>query len=522
MKKLLFIGFGLSLLLSSCEDYIGDTNEKQANSSDFDLIAPNQMLAGAITDYAEYQVITLADYGNKMAYVSALNTGFTTNDAAYSYNYTSSNYTGCFQNAFLYADNFQDIIDKKSKYPNYEYHFGISKIFKVMCMDYLTALYGDVPYSKAFDANNLYPAYDDDKTIIPKLFAEIDEARAYLNTTNPDVVALASEDVVFGGDIAKWIQFANTIELKLLMRLSKTTDPALVALRTSRAASIDANQDFITDDVTCNPGYYLDGTYEQRNPIFRVHGLNEARNAWTSTNRAYATGDYFIKVLSGTMNNTTLTTGIVDPRRGRLSTTNVGAVQGLFPTSAVGRYTTFYFGRIGFAGDDIDKNASERDVYLMLAAESHFLKAEAIQRNYISGTAQQAFNDGITASFDFYNRGWGTMAPLYPAPISSSASYISAIDGKNGLGWTGSADKINCIITQKYIALAQWHGIELYIDHLRTGYPVLPLPVGASFTNRPNRLIYPTSEYSSNSSNVPSVVNTDLFTVNSKTPYYLQ
>ena len=77
-------------------------------------------------------------------------------------------------------------------------------------------------------------------------------------------------------------------------------------------------------------------------------------------------------------------------------------------------------------------------------------------------------------------------------------------------------------MTQKYLALAQWQGIELYIDHLRTGFPVLPLPFGVLETSRPNRLIYPSSEYSSNSANVPNVTISELFTVNAKTPYYLQ
>jgi hypothetical protein len=77
-------------------------------------------------------------------------------------------------------------------------------------------------------------------------------------------------------------------------------------------------------------------------------------------------------------------------------------------------------------------------------------------------------------------------------------------------------------MTQKYLALAEWNGIELYIDHMRTGFPVLPLPFGVNATTRPNRLIYPTSEYSSNSANVPTVTNAELFTVNAKTPYYLQ
>ena len=85
-----------------------------------------------------------------------------------------------------------------------------------------------------------------------------------------------------------------------------------------------------------------------------------------------------------------------------------------------------------------------------------------------------------------------------------------------------NSPKVQCIINQKYLALANWNGFELYIDHLRTGYPNLPLPDGVTRPNRPNRMIYPSSEYSTNSSNVPNVTLDEIFTVNSKTPVYLQ
>jgi hypothetical protein len=48
------------------------------------------------------------------------------------------------------------------------------------------------------------------------------------------------------------------------------------------------------------------------------------------------------------------------------------------------------------------------------------------------------------------------------------------------------------------------------------------MPDGVTLTNRPKRLIYPSSEYSTNASNVPSVSVSEIFTVNAKTPVYLQ
>lgn len=516
MKKILISGFVLFSLFS-CEDYL-DVNEDQQNRADFEKIAPNQMLAAPILAYGTHQNVTLNDFGNRMSYAWGLNSGFTSNDPAFDFKFNSSSYNGLFNTTFLVADNFQDILDKKDQFPNHEYHFAIAKIFKVMLMDYATALYGDIPYFQAFKDDVSYPKYDDDKAIIPALFDELDEARAMLSTTNPAVVALGSEDVLFGGDTAKWEQFLNTVELRLALRLSKTTDVNLVALRNARFASLPDN--FITSDVSYNPGYSIAVGF--RNPVYTAWALDDALAAFTSANRAMAAGDFAARLVNGTMNDANITTGIVDPRRARIFTTIggvvVGNVHGVFPTTAISRFSNFYIGRIGS-----DENGASRDAYMMQAAEAYFLKAEAIERGYMAGSAQTEFNNGITASFNFNSRGWNlgsstpaTVATLNPAP------YITSIDTRNGLGWTASTDKISAIATQKYLALANWNGIELYINHLRTGFPVLPFPVNVTRTTRPLRMVYPSREYSTNSENVPSVTLEDLFTNNALTPYYLQ
>jgi len=172
------------LLFSSCENYL-DVNEKQTNRPDFDALTPNQMLSGALTNYTSYQVTTLSTYGNRLAYVWGLNSGFT----------DSSSYTACFESAYLIGDNFQDILDKKASFPTYTLHFGVAKVMKVMCMDYVTALYGDAPYTEAFNNNIIAPKYEDDKKIIPGLFKELDEARAFFAA--PGAAPMGAEDCVF-------------------------------------------------------------------------------------------------------------------------------------------------------------------------------------------------------------------------------------------------------------------------------------------------------------------------------------
>lgn len=508
------------VLFTSCENYV-DVNEDQSNSPYFDKIDPSSMLAGAINNYTFHQIITLGTFGNRLTYVWGLNSGFTSTDPAYTYKFDSSSYDNNFEDTYIYAANFQDILNKKDAFPGYDYHYGIAKVFKVMSMDYLTAMYGDVPYSEAFRKDIKSPKYDDDKTIIPALFKELDEAKAYFSSS--DAVALGAEDIVFGGDVSQWQQFVNTVELRLLLRLSKTTDATLVALRTARFAAMNANQNFIDADVTVNPGYF-DGVQTQRQPTYRTYGLNAAKSDWTSQNRANAAGDYIADIVNGELADANITsTGVVDPRRSRMFSLVggkvVGNVQGVFPLTAISRVSATYIGRVGS-----DANGIEKDAFLMLAAESYFLQAEAFERGYLTGNAGTAVTAGIKASFDFYSTPWGTLTAASFPPINTTSytGYIAAIAGKNGLDYASSTNKINAIITQKYLALAEWSGMELYIDQLRTGFPNTPFPVGSDGTARPNRLIYAASEYSTNGANVPNVSNAEIFSVNAKTPYFQQ
>ncbi|GEM54176.1 hypothetical protein B0A58_02295 [Flavobacterium branchiophilum NBRC 15030 = ATCC 35035] len=519
MKKI-FLSLIAVTTLFSCENYLDQPNKDFSNNPLIDKINPAQRLAAAQLNLLNTEVISMNSYGNKMSYTYGLNSGFTSSDVAYNFNYTSGSYDFLWEDTYLYTDNMQDIIDVENAYPNFSNHVAIAKIMKVQGMEKIINLYGDAPYSQAFNTAISQPAYDDDKVIFKNLLLLLDNARTQINNATADAIVPQGEDIVFNGDMNKWIKYANTIELRMLLKLSNTTDATLIALRNSRFAALELN--FIDSDVTFNPGF-TGATSAQSNPLFRVYGTNVAQTAWTSSNRANAAGDFIAKVLNGTLSSTDLvTTGVVDPRRPRMFSlvggVVSGAIQGTETSVAKSRLHNFVHGYWGAATSDWYANGTGRNAYAMLAAESYFLQAEAVQRGYIAGNAQTLFNQGITASFNFYSTGFGdfTLSAL------NAASYIATTNSKQGLGWSGSTDKINAIMTQKWLALSQWTGIEPYFDHLRTGYPKFPVPQGVSQTKRPNRLIYPTSEYSSNSTNVPTVLQSDLFTVNSKTPFYLQ
>jgi hypothetical protein len=161
---------------------------------------------------------------------------------------------------------------------------------------------------------------------------------------------------------------------------------------------------------------------------------------------------------------------------------------------------------------------------LMLAAESDFLQAEADVRGILSQNAATDFNNGVLASFTYlYELPSTTVAPGMNPAIDDSAymaenasSYLA-----NFSLATTTAQQIEAIITQKYIALNFINGEEAWSEYRRTGYPansptILNNPYG-SFTSTqsqatrpdhlPTRLPYPASEAATNATNVPQNIS---------------
>lgn len=104
-------------------------------------------------------------------------------------------------------------------------HKGIFKIFRVLLFSYMTDFYGDVYFTEALKARDgiLYPKYDKQSDIYTGLLKDLDEASSQISS-GKDVVS-GSYDLMFAGDKTKWVKFANSLKLRLLLRQSaKNTD----------------------------------------------------------------------------------------------------------------------------------------------------------------------------------------------------------------------------------------------------------------------------------------------------------
>lgn len=499
VKNLLIGGFVIASL-ASCENYL-DVNVDPNNPS-AEIVNPEivlaasevytyNVLAGYGTATAPYATFdNMNQLGNLMMNnwtrdVGASNSSYYFNE--HTYNVTSDFYSGIWETLYLRTSNFTFI--QKTERAGYDNYKAIAKILKSYYFQYLVDLYGDIPYSQAhLRGDNLTPAYDDDLAIYRDLYVQLDQAIALIDNAPAGSLNPGANDVMLHGDMAMWKKFANTVKLRLLLRESQRAASAtyittkMNELQTSGAQFLGPN-----DNVKINPGYGPTANQQNGFASMFLTTNDTFKNNWSSTGATKYTTTYLL--------NTN------DTRIGRIySATSAGAgtydghVQGDVLSTA-----TNY--PISHVGPGLLVNSAQ-DGIVFTAAESLLLQAEAVQRGYLTGSAQALYESAITESYK-----------LLGLTAAQATAYYSQF--VNLVGWTASANKIEAIINQKWIALNGINGGESWIENTRTGYPAhVPLsPVRQpSATTRPVRLLYPSSEIAGNTANVPAQTEAQAFT----------
>lgn len=492
-NKIKFILIGLiTFSLTSCDDFL-DVNDDPNNLLQ-EKITPALLLPGAMNNSFRVQSRTMNNLGNiwMQNWGGDVNNFTNANVNDYSLQISNNYNNGIWDGIYPAVANFQAIIDFASETD--DNHKAVAYIMKSYYMQYIVDIYGDAPYSEAFKGQkNLSPKYDDDKDIYRDLIVSIDKGIDKFYAADTSDKLLGTSDVMFGGNVSNWLRFANTLKMRILLRQATLaeTDAATQTYVTAEFAKIVASgAGFSTANVTINPGYSAAEDLAQ-NPFFNLF-TNSAGNSTGFNNFTRAT-DYIAGILNGT---STQTSGVIDSRRDRLFILQSGIVQGAVqganigpdPMSAVGPGLLIGSTQVG---------------YVMTLAEINFMQSEAKLRGYLAG--------GVAGALTNFNAGVGASFTLLGA-TGSSAAYLTAVNTKPGVGWTATTNKLEAIMTQKWLATIGINAMESYIDQVRTGFPVIPLATTAEFPNRPYRLLYPTSELVANSANVPNVTLAQIFT----------
>ncbi|MEA5427726.1 SusD/RagB family nutrient-binding outer membrane lipoprotein [Arcicella lustrica] len=397
------------------------------------------------------------------------------------YNSGSNNFTSFFDysypNAVKSLVNVIDIAKKDAKYINV---LSMARILKVMEMARLTDLYGDIPYSeagKAFLDGNFSPKYDAQKDIYFDMLKELDEAGKAFSAT---AYIPKTADYIYSGDLDKWKRAANTLMLRLAMRLQKVDATSAQSwakkaidggLITSNSETIAFKFDNTGAMINSNPNSWVLGPSGQN-----IANLNNAGVQWGKTliDLLKTRKDPRLSVISSLRNGDKT----IENQRGLPNATDA-IILNTLEEKNLNNYSRPSSNLMSLATPWI----------YMTYAEAQLLKAEAIERGWVSGSAKTAFIEGQSAGIN----------QLSVVGSTITASDLSTYATLNAYPETGNLDnKLNAIHTELYLIHASTlNHIEAWANWRRTGYPNLnPVNYSGNETGGviPRRLRYPLSE----------------------------
>ncbi|MBC7886716.1 MAG: SusD/RagB family nutrient-binding outer membrane lipoprotein [Ferruginibacter sp.] len=430
------------------------------------------------------------------------------------YAYSAPNFSYSFNNTnFNFWDGWYDILEDleyaitKADENGLPAIKGPAKIIKAHIFQELVDVYGNIPFTDALKGSgSLAPKFDDQKTVYEGLITLLDQAIADIKANPFDVVSSAA-DVIFKGGTGgttSWIRLANSLKLRILIRQSRITGrDAYITTEINKAAATSEGFLAAGQDAGANPGYTA--ASGQTNPFYDNWGY-DANAATRALGRFPRPTTYLFNLMKAT--NDTFRLKRLFYTSGGESTT-VPGVSAL--PEIIANYVAIPYGSAsGFLAQVtspigpalIKRGTVNNPMYLMTAAESFLLLAEAKQRYptlTLSGTAQTYYEQGVKESF----RVTGTAA---------SAATTLLTSGKDLADWTASPDKLKAIWQQKWLALVHYGGLEAWSEFRRTNYPVIPLSVSAPVGQKlPLRLLYPSTEVGSNGENIKSQGPVDVF-----------
>lgn len=370
---------------------------------------------------------------------------------------------------------------------------ALSTIIKIAAVHRFADAHGPLPYSKMAEGGSLQIEYDSEEALYRSFFEELTNAINVLTGyvgQNGDSKPMANYDLVYDGDYKSWIKYANSLKLRLAMRV-RFVEPELAKQMAEEAV---------------NHKYGVIKSNSDNAVIKSGHGL-------TIINRLEIMWNTYADCRMGSVMDSYLN-GYNDPRLPIY----------FQPASTSGR-TGYVGGRTGVAITSKQnwQNLSSPNVFVkdpitwFNAAESYFLLAEGALAGWNMGmTAQAAYEEGIKKSFE-ENGADGVSAYLenntakpaeYKRPFTASPTSPAMSDIT--IKWDESATdekKLERIITQKWIAIFP-NGNEAWAEYRRTGYPkqfpwVKNNSNGIIDSNKgPRRLPFPPTEYRLNKENI--------------------
>ncbi len=340
---------------------------------------------------------------------------------------------------------------------------GVALVMRSWVYSLLTDTFGPIPYTQSLQGKAeeeiLKPAYDAMPVVYEGMINDLDHAVELLGQEADPI----GGDILFDGDIERWIKFANSLQLKLLNRASSAPDFAV---------DIAAK---MTEIVNNRPIFTGNDDY-----AFLAHSATRpSNNEWNEV------------VVNGGRDDWRASATLIDA----LNALNDPRVAIFFDPTAAGEYAGMpnglpdalaleYTAKASFIGAKMREAATP--TVIMSYAELQFVLAEAALRGDVSGDPKAYLDAAINASFNQFG-------------LTTPEGYLA-----------GQPATHENIMFQKWIGLFG-QGIEAWTEYRRTGMPdIMRKDPNAALLNEgvlPTRLTYPQTEYSLNNAAIQEGLN---------------
>ena len=508
INSILYVSALTTMLLSSCQADFVDINRDRRQPTEKQLEQDNLNVGGFVTSF-EKTIFPVGSSGTN--YVNDYQIPYTLGGACW------IGYMAPAQNKWVgrgfpsfalkpwsqYTFNvmagnaFRNWLDVKKRTTTDPEGFAVAQIIKVAAVHKAADTYGPIPYSKAGQEGSTDAEYDSQEDVYKAMLKELDEAVHTLANGSHDV--FSKYDIIYEGNYTKWCKFANSLMLRLAMRIVYA-NPTLAKQYAEKALT--------------NPYGVIENTKEAaklskgagvslRNPLVIINGsYNDVRMGAEISSYLKGYNDpriasYFVKA----KNN-----GIEDYYAVR---TNIPSIDD-------------YLSKEKSSSLNVE---DATPIYIMKASEVYFLRAEGALRgwNMGGGTAQSYYEKGITTSFEENDLNASQAATYIANSTNVPANFVDALHPEYDtpatstitIKWeTGASNferNLERIITQKYLAIYP-DGQEAWSEYRRTGYPhIFPAVLTATDCDvdgnlRPTRIPYSNDEYVKNLENVKKAV----------------
>jgi hypothetical protein len=342
-------------------------------------------------------------------------------------------------------------------------------IYQAFVFSQTTYLWGDIPFSEAATGQVDLPKFDSQQDVLNGCIKMLDDAMALMDANSARVVA--PNDLYYGGDMAKWRKFANSLKFRILMTMVDA-DPTKAAAIGAMAAQpmIAARAD------------------EAKFPYFDTPGRQNPRYSFTQIFRGGVQQDWYA---SNVMFNEMVPFN--DPRlpvyyqpgpsAGPTEFLSLTAVEPRTPKSSLVHLNLL--------------RANLPEVSFSLS-EQYLLEAEAIARGFWQG--------GLASADTRYRAGVRESMEVFGVPAAAIQTYIAALPTLSAANYRRELNR------QQWLDLFM-RPLEAWVQWRRSGplgqeYPVMTVPAGALAPNLVRRLAYRSEEIASNP-NTPTGITID-------------